>query len=182
MEQNKKFYVWTMGACVKSTYEEWGIDMMSMYSNIKRDFPNATKAIHKIYSPFKDEKNCYKAQPLTFENPKFVYEAIANLIPLKKSLKFDLNTKNESEEYEYLNICSFGEFVSINRIDLIMAALLFTEEFILEPVTNENVSLKDTELSVKGNFVTLKVSKDEEKTQISIEIKDVIILQYVMLN
>ena len=40
--QNKDFYVWTMAECIKSTYEWWGIDMMSMFDNIEKDFPNAT--------------------------------------------------------------------------------------------------------------------------------------------
>lgn len=181
-KKDKEFYVWTMGECVKGTYEEWGIDMMSMYGNIKKDFPNVTKAIHEMYSTFKDEKDCYQAEPLAFESPKLVYEAVANLIPLKKLLKFDLSTKNKSGEYEYLNICSFDKFVPVERIDLIMAVLLFAEEFILEPITNENVSLTDTEFSVEGTFVNLEVSKTEEETHICIEIKDVIILQYVMLN
>ena len=43
--KDKDFYVWTMAECIKDTYEWWGIDMMSMYDNIKNDFPNATKAI-----------------------------------------------------------------------------------------------------------------------------------------
>ena len=45
-KKDKDFYVWTMAECIKSTYEWWGTDMMSMYDNIKEDFPNATKAIH----------------------------------------------------------------------------------------------------------------------------------------
>ena len=49
-EHNKDFYVWTMAECIKSTYEWWGIDMMSMYDNIEKDFPNAIAAMKKIYS------------------------------------------------------------------------------------------------------------------------------------
>lgn len=179
---NKKFYVWTMANCIKDIYEEWGIDMMSMYSNIKEDFPNATKAIHQMYSKFKDEKDCYIAELLTFEKPQFVYEAIANLIPAKKELKFDLRTAEQAKEYADLNMCSFGEYVSIERIDLLIAILLFTEEFIFKPITNSNVSLTDTELVVDGEFVTFRVSKNEKETHVSIMVKDVILLQYMILN
>ena len=51
-KKDKDFYVWTMAECIKDTYEWWGIDMMSMYDHIKKDFPNATKAIKKMYSNF----------------------------------------------------------------------------------------------------------------------------------
>ena len=49
-KKDKDFYVWTMAECIKDTYEWWVIDMMSMYDHIKKDFPNATKAIKKMYS------------------------------------------------------------------------------------------------------------------------------------
>lgn len=63
-----------------------------------------------------------------------------------------------------------------------MAILLFTEEFIIWPVTNPNVSFTQNELSVDGTFVSLKISQIEDKTQVSILIKDVILLQYVICN
>lgn len=180
--KNKEFYVWAMSECIKDTYENWGTDMMSMYSNIRKDFPNAAKAIHKIYSDFRGNRDCYEAEPLTFENPQFVYEAIANLIPNYKELKHDSYTKALCKEYSCLEMCSWNRFVSIERIDLVMAILLFTEEFIFKPITSEIVVLTDTKLTVNGKFVTLEVSREEEKTCVNIEIKDVIILQYVILN
>lgn len=181
-KKDKNFYVWTMNECIKSTYENWGIDMMSMYSHIRKDFPNAAKAIHKIYTHFRGNQNCYKAEPLTFENPQYVYEAIANLIPLHKNLEFDSFTKVQTKDYSYLNMCAWNRFVSIERIDLIMAILLFTEEFILQPITIKNVILTDTKLTIYGKFVTFKVSKHEEKTYVSIRIHDVILYYYVILN
>lgn len=181
-KKDKNFYVWTMAECIKDTYEQWGIDIMSLYNHIKKYFPNATKAIHKIYTDFKNEYDCYTADSLTFNSIEYVYEAVANFIPNYDKLEFNLNTTAQSEEYHYLNMCSWREFVSIDRIDLIMAVLLFTEEFILWPITSENVLLTDTELSVNGKFVTLKVSKTEEETYVSIVIKDVILLQYVIRN
>ena len=63
-----------------------------------------------------------------------------------------------------------------------MAVLLFTEEFILQPVISENVTLTDNQLTVDGTFVKLEVSKKKDKTNVSILIKDVIHLEYVILN
>ena len=180
-KKNKDFYVWTMGECIKSTYEYWGTDMMSMYDNIKKDFPNATKAIHKMYEDLK-EPDFYESKFLVFEQVEYVYEAIANFIPQHKELRFDIRTKEQSKEYKGLNMCSWNQFVEISRIDLLMAVLLFTEEFILQPVKSDNVTLTDNQLTVNGTFVTLEVSKNEEKTNISIFIKDVMFLEYVILN
>ena len=72
--------------------------------------------------------------------------------------------------------------MSIRRIDLVMAILLFTEEFILKPLDSKNVNLADSKLTVYGNFVTFKISKHEEKTYVSIRIRNVILLQYIILN
>lgn len=68
------------------------------------------------------------------------------------------------------------------RIDLIMAVLLFTEEFILEPIKSDAVDFTDNQLTVEGTFVKLEVSKRKDKTHISILIRDVILLEYVVLN
>jgi len=180
-KKSKDFYVWTMANCIKSIYEEWGIDMMSMYDNIKKDFPNATKAIHKMYAKLR-KPNFYKSKFLVFEQVEYVYEAIANLIPPHKELRFDITTKEQAKKYEGLNMCSWNEFVEINRIDLLMAVLLFTEEFILQPVKSNNVNLTDNQLTVEGTFVKLEVSKKEDKTHVSILIRDVMLLEYVILN
>ncbi len=79
-------------------------------------------------------------------------------------------------------MCSWNRFVSIERIDLLMAIILFTEEFILQPITSKNVILTENKLTVYGNFVTFKISKHEKKTYISIRIRNVILLEYVILN
>lgn len=50
-------------------------------------------------------------------------------------------------------MCSWDRFVEISRIDLLMAVLLFTEEFILQPVKSDNVNLTDNQLTVEGTFV-----------------------------
>ena len=177
----KDFYVWTMKECIKDTYEWWGIDMLSRYDNIKKDFPNATNAIKKMYSNFKAPK-FYEAQCLFFEKPQYVYEAIASFIPLYEQLRFDIRTREQSKEYKNLKMCSWNRFVSIKRIDLLMAVILFAEEFILQPITSKNVIFTKNKLTVYGNVVTLKVSKHEKKTYVSIRIRNVIHLEYVILN
>ena len=180
-EKNKDFYVWTMEECIKSTYEWWGIDIMSMYDNIQANFPDATKAINKMYVKLK-MPNFYESKFLTFKKVEYIYEAIANLIPQHEKLQFDIITQEQSKKYEALNICSWNRFIEIDRIDLIMAVLLFSEEFIFQSVNNENVNIIDNQLTVNGNFVKLDVSRDKEKTYISIIIRDVMLLEYEILN
>ena len=180
-EKDKDFYVWTMAECIKSTYEWWGIDMMSMYDNIKKDFPNATAAIHKMYDSLK-ATDFYESKFLVFEKAEYVYQALANLIPHHEELRFDTITKEQAKEYEGLNMCSWNRFVEISRIDLLMAVLLFTEEFILQPIASDTVNLTDNQLTVEGTFVKLEVSKKEDKTHVSILIRDVMLLEYVILN
>lgn len=63
-----------------------------------------------------------------------------------------------------------------------MAVILFAEEFILQPITSKNVIFTKNKLTVYGNVVTLKVSKHEKKTYVSIRIRNVILLEYVILN
>lgn len=181
MKKDKDFWIWTMEECIQDTYEWWGIDMMSMYGNIKDDFPNAVEAIRKIHKEF-SEVDFYKASPLFFENVQYIYQAIANFIPQRKKLRFNIKTKELNEAYKSLNMIPWNEFVTIDRIDLLMAILLFTEEFIFEPVTSKNVVLTDTRLTVSEEFVVFEVSKNEENTVVSITVKDVINLQYVILN
>lgn len=180
-KKDKNFYVWTMEECIKNTYEWWGIDMMSMYENIQKDFSSAAEAIQKMYDNLM-ETGFHKSQALAFERVQYVYEAIANLIPLHEELYFDIRTKEQSKKYKGLNMCSWNRFETINRIDLLMAVLLFTEEFILQPVSGKNVILINSKLTVYGNFVTFKVSKHEDKTYVSIKIRDVMLLEYVILN
>ena len=180
-KKDKNFYIWTLKDCIKSTYEYWGIDMMSMYKNIEKDFPIAAVAINKMYAGLA-EPDVYKYQFVFFKKVQYVYEAIANLIPQHEDLLFDVKTKEQSVEYERLNICSWNRFVKIKRIDLLMAVLLFTEEFILQPISDENVIFTDNSLTVDGSFINLKVSKLQDKTNVSILIKDVMLLEYIMLN
>lgn len=180
-KKDKDFYVQTMSECIKSTYEWWGNDITSLYGHISKDFPNAYKALYKMYDKLK-APNFYGSKLITFKKVNYVYEAIANLIPNEPILKFDYFTQELSKKYSDLNMCSFNRYVKINRIDLILAALLFTEEFIFLPISSSNVILTNTKLTVYGNFVTFKISKHEEKTYISIKIRNVILLRYVILN
>lgn len=180
-KKDKNFYIWTMAECIKSTYEWWGIDMMSMYDNIEKDFPNAIEAIKKMYHKL-EIPGFYQSRSLHFEKPQFVYEVISNLVPANEILRFDIRTKEQARAYKDLNMCSWKRFVSINRMDLLMAILLFTEEFILQPISAKNVILTDKKIAIYGKFVTFKVSKHEDKTYISIRIRNVMLLEYVILN
>ena len=179
-KNNKDFYVGIMEN-IKSTYEWWGHDMTSLYNNIKEDFPNATQSLHKMYNNL-IIPNFYESKSLTFEKEEYIYEAIANLIPSHSTLKYDSFTQALSNEYSYLKMCSWNKYVNIQRIDLLLAVLLFTEEFIFLPTTSPNVILTDNKLTVYGNFVTFKISKHEDKTYISIKIRDVMLYRYVILN
>lgn len=73
-KKDKNFYIWTLENCIKSTYEYWGIDMISMYKSIEKDFPIAAVAINNIYPSLKN----YPAttQFLVFEDIRYVFEAI----------------------------------------------------------------------------------------------------------
>lgn len=176
---------------VKSTYENWGIDMMSMYSHIEEDCPNAAEAIKKMYGT--EDKPTYNDKALHFDNPQYVYELIANLIPDHGVLDFDLvdfdlRTRNLKEEFKSYNMCSWHRYVKIGRIDLIMAILLFTENFVLEEfILNESIKKKivvntDNKLVVYDDYLTFKISKCETKTFVSIRIRGFMLLEYIILN
>ena len=76
------------------------------------------------------------------------------------------------------------ESVCINKKNWLAygAVILFAEEFILQPITSKNVIFTEKKLTVYGNVITLKVSKHEKKTYVSIRIRNVILLEYVILN
>lgn len=179
-KNGKEYYVQIYGE-LKSTYEWWGIDMMSMFDHIRRDCPNVALAIHKMYT-LSEEPNYYQAKFHVFSTVKYVYEAIANLIPAHNRLQFDTFTKELSEEYATLNMLSWHRFVPIQRIDLLMAILLFTEDFIFLPITDKCVIYEKNSLTVYSNFVTFKIKKKDGKTFVSIKIRNVILFTYVILN
>lgn len=66
--KDKDFYVWTMEECIKSTYEWWGTDMMSMYRNIEKDFPN--EAIANLIPHHEDLLFDIKTQELSTKYKK----------------------------------------------------------------------------------------------------------------
>lgn len=180
-KKSKDFYVWTVEECIKDTYEGWGIDIMPMYGDIQESFPNAAQVIRQMYYDF-DAEDYFFAKPLAFKHVHYVFQAIANLIPLKKTLKFDIKTKEQSKRYKGLNIDSWNKFVRINRMNLLMAILLFTEEFIYYPVTMGNVIYTENKLIIYGEHLTFKISKHKDKTYVSIRVRGVMLLQYILLN
>ena len=48
-ELNREKFVFALKEGIKTTYEQWGIDMMSMFKHIEKDFPNAARAIKCMY-------------------------------------------------------------------------------------------------------------------------------------
>ena len=180
-ELNREKFVFALEEGIKTTYEQWGIDMMSVYDHIERDFPNAARAIQCMYCNF-NLKACYELSPKCFDEPQFVYEMISNFISPYRKLKFNIWTRELSKEFKELNICSWSSFQNINRIDLLMAILLFTEEFAFEPITSRKVQLIEKKLVIHGTYVKFTISKLEDRTYISIRIRNVMILTYVIKN
>ena len=127
-------------------------------------------------------KACYELSPKFFNEPQFVYEMISNFISPYRKLKFNIWTRELSKEFKELNICSWSSFQNINRIDLLMAILLFTEEFAFEPITSRKVQLTEKKLVIHGTYVKFTVSKLEDRTYISIRVRNVMILTYVIKN
>lgn len=178
----KDFYEW-MYSEVKTTYEEWGTDMMSMYKHhIKEDLPNISKAISEMYNNF-DEENYYKAEiKPTFKRPKYVYQALSNLIPQYDIVRYNFKTRELNKSYKSWNMCSWKKPVSIHRIDLLITIMLFTEGFIFEKLSDENIAFYKNELVVYENFCIFRVLKNKEQTVVAIEIKGEIVLEYMILN
>ena len=155
--------------------------MMSMFEQIEKDFPNAASAIKQMYCNFNVEA-CYDLSPKCFDEPQFVYEMISNFISPYRKLKFNIWTRELSKEFKELNIRSWSSFQNINRIDLLMAILLFTEEFVFEPITSRKVQLTEKKLVIHGTYVKFTISKLEDRTYISIRIRNVMRLTYEISN
>ena len=180
-ELNRETFVFALEEGIKTTYEQWGVDMMPAYDHIERDFPNAAIAIKCMYCNF-NLKACYELSPKFFDEPQFVYEMISNFISPYRKLKFNIWTRELSKEFKELNICSWSSFQNINRIDLLTAILLFTEEFVFEPITSRKVQLTEKKLVIHGTYVKFTISKHEDRTYISIRIRNVMILTYEISN
>lgn len=174
-KKNKDFYVSTMARCIQKTYECWQLDANPMYNIVRRYSNNALIAIHKIYSNLR-APDFFEADLLSFERPEYVYEAISSLIPSEKRIKVDVTIE------DYSNQCKLSNIYIARRINLIMAILLFSEQFVLQPITSKDVFYTGTELVVHGDFVTFKVSKHEEKTYVSFEVENTMLLQFEILN
>lgn len=176
-QKNKNFYVWTIKECIRNTYRFYGIQMMRMYDSLTNNFPNATSAIKKMYNNF-SKSSRYEVEPLTFENPNYIYEVISNLIPINADLQFNLVTKELHKDYATLNMCFWKRFIPIKRIDLVMTILLLTEEFLLQPLSAEDVFFTGNSLLVRRDLVNFTISQDTDITYISIEVKEVMFIQY----
>ena len=98
-ELNQDLFVFALAEGIKTTYEQWGVDMMSVYDHIERDFPNAARAIKCMYCNF-NLKACYELSPKYFDEPQFVYEMISNFISPCRKLKFNIWTRELSKEFK----------------------------------------------------------------------------------
>lgn len=186
-KRDEEFYSWVMLECIKDTYENWGVDMMSMLPEIQEDLPTAAEAIQKMYDVvpvMKDGNsiNHYQHVAKTFSDPDKVYQVIENLIPNKEKFLVDISTRVRGWYYKIFNIspCS----VKMRREDLIIAILLFTESFIFSPLTIGNVVYEEEKNKIKvyTPYIKFKISKTETKTYITIRIFRVALLQYVIRN
>lgn len=178
--RSKEFYIRIVENCIKSTYENWGIDMMSNWNNIIKEFPHASKAIRAIYGEFNSNTK-YQVKAVQFENPQYVYEAISYLIPSNEEIYFNIETQEASPEYRNMKIYSWQDPVSIYRIDLLMAILLFTEGFILKPIKSKNVFFDGEVLTVENKYIHFQISKNQE-TYVDIKIIGVMSIRYTILN
>ena len=171
---DEDFYVQAM-ANYYTTCKWYGIDLMSKYGNILDDYPNATKAIKKMYSNFEAP---YEAKPLHFEKPRFIYEAIGNFMPIQSPILYTRKTVEQNLQYKGLNMYPMNSYLMANTIDLVAIILIFTEEFILNPLSYQNVTFSTENLTVVSDFVTFKISKLEEQIHIYIRMKNVMLLEF----
>lgn len=178
---DREFYIWTVADILKETYEQWGIDIMSFWDNIQESFPNAAKALKQMHSDF-DETTFYEASHKKFDNPEYVYQAVANLIPSHSILKFNVSSTAHFPQYDSLKIYGWNEMTDINRIDLIMAIMLFAEEFALMSLDDEKVIFTREKLIVQEELVTFKIVRHNKRTIVSINIHEVILLVYEIAN
>ena len=178
---DRGFYIWTMAEVIKETYEQWGIDLMSMWKNIQESFPNAAKAVKDMYSEF-DENTIYEARGKQFDNPECVYQAVANLIPAQSILQFDVSSTAHFPEYENLRVYGWNKMTEINRIDLIAAIMLFAEEFTTMSLDDEKVIFTREKLIVQDELITFKVVKHQKRTIVNINIHGVVLLVYEIAN
>ena len=64
----------------------------------------------------------------------------------------------------------------------VVLAMLISFGAYADTTVKTNVDDENVKLTVEGTFVNLYVSKNEDKTHVSILIRDVMLLEYVILN
>ena len=172
------FYTWVVEEFIHETLLLHGTKFIKLYYYLKQYFPEAIKTFDKMYYNFK-LNDLYNLRPLKVCKPNYVYEHISNLIPSKKNFKFDLYINEFSDKYKHLH-CNSSE--EIERIDLILLILLFSEEFISKPVKINNINFTPSELTAEGTYVSLNIRHNMNTTSINIQIKDALSIQFIILN
>lgn len=179
-KHDKDYYAWVVYQWITTTYSEWGCDITSVWEHIEKNFPNATKAFKHMHE--KVVKRAFdEAVPKQFDKPNSVCEAVASLIPIPKKdfLYFDVCTKEMKEGYEELNIYPWNRLVEIRRVDLILAIMLFAEDFATQPLSCKNVKFDAAKrLVVENKYLIFEVEKVAQHTFARIYIKGVGILEY----
>ncbi|MBE5821796.1 MAG: hypothetical protein E7311_04325 [Clostridiales bacterium] len=172
------FYTWVVEEFIHETLLLHGTKFIKLYYYLKQYFPEAIKALNKMYYNFK-LNDLSKAKPLKVCKPNFIYEHISNLIPSNQNFKFDLYINEFSDTYKHLNCKASG---SIERIDLILLILLFSEEFIFKPAKINNLNITPSELTTEGTYVSINIRHNINTTSINIQIKDALSIQFIILN
>lgn len=175
-EMNRDFYIWAM-AQLKSTSEHWGIDYTSCLENFRKDLPNVYKAFTDIYGKYTQEE-IYKMDQPVIENPQNIAEVIYNILPMSKKINHDSFTRHQNSKYAYLNICSWNRKVPTMKCDLLLAILMFTEDFIDNLIESRVLIDEKKDTIIYGRYTTLEFCKREGIMFVNITIRGVMKLVY----
>lgn len=180
----KSFYMWTIHEWIKDIYKEWGVNTKYFEDYIPKDFKNIYSALLKMHSiDFLYSEENSDMLSVKFYKPKYVYEAISNLIPNNENLIFNIKTQVLDELIEDFEKLYVRRNINIKRIDLLTAITLFTEEFILEEISSKYVLInKENKLILKSEDIIFTISVEEKEVKVIIEIIDAVKIIYKILK
>ena len=180
----KSFYMWTIHEWIKDIYKEWGVNIKYFEDYIPKDFKNTYYALLKMHSiDFLYSEENPDILSVKFYKPKYVYEAISNLVPNNENLIFNIKTQVLDELIEDFEKLYVRRNINIKRIDLLTAITLFTEEFILEEISSKYVLINDVDkLMVESEHFIFTISVEEKVVNVIIEIIGVIKIVYKIIK
>ncbi|MCX8074671.1 MAG: hypothetical protein N2749_03690 [Clostridia bacterium] len=174
---NKEFYTKIFNN-FKSTSEEWGCDYASCLNHVKKDLPNVYEVFCRIYDT-KDEREVYRCNPKIHESPNNIGELIYNMFPKEKSVFYDYFTMPQKNKYNNLKMCSWNKKILMEKCDIFIATLFFTEDFVKKSAQSNIVRrISDKKIIIYGEHVTLKICVYEKVAYYSINIRGVIMLTF----